>query len=549
MALCGLAAFASPARAVMPTRAGTIPPELAAGFDARLFDVPSRSGRLTTSVAQAVWNIPVILVAFSDQPLSTTIYGGSTPAQYFDRALFDTTGATATGSVFDYYTWVSGNRIHVLGRVVATITLPQTKDYYANNNYGLGSFAPRNALGFVNAALQMADPIVDWRPFDQNHDTFVDMVWVVHSGLPGEATVARDNLWSITSRMSVWSGGESFETRTPVVNSPGLFMRCDRFAVLPELSAVHYPAASEIGVYCHEFGHALGLPDLYDTSIIGGGSNAGPGNWSLMSTGAYGTDGNSPEYPSHLGAWPMLWLGWRDTFRPTADSLIVQGPIEAGAPVMEFWFQGESNPEHYLIENRQRMGYDRNLPEEGLIVYQIDETVIAQGIGANRVNYGTLTGLRLVEADGLYDLIAGRNRGDAHDPFPGQFARTHFDDDTNPWSRTFRGAITNIALREIEAVGDNMRYFMQVRAPGWQAPVSATPGGFNPIWPSGAANRAIRCADRSVTIAHCEARVGRPQILLRSRTAEGAWGTPEQVSESPVAASDPSIAAMPGGND
>jgi hypothetical protein len=73
MALCGLAAFASPAAAVMPTRAGTIPPELAAGFDARLFDVPDHSGRITTSVAQAVWNIPVILVAFSDQPLSTTI--------------------------------------------------------------------------------------------------------------------------------------------------------------------------------------------------------------------------------------------------------------------------------------------------------------------------------------------------------------------------------------------------------------------------------------------------------------------------------------------
>src|SRR6185503_7804402 len=165
-----------------------------------------------------------------------------------------------------------------------------------------------------------------------------------------------------------------------------------------------------------------------------------------------------------------------DTVRPTTDSLIVQGPIAAGAPVMDFWFQGEANPEHYLIENRQRMGYDRNLPEEGLIVYQIDETVIAQGIGANRVNYGQLTGLRLVEADGLYDLIAGRNRGDAHDPFPGQFARTQFDDDTNPWTRTFRGAVTNIALNEIEAVGDNMRYFMQVRAPGWQAPVSATPG-------------------------------------------------------------------------
>ena len=549
LALCGHVLCVTPAGAVMPTRSGTIPPEVASAFEQRLFEVPSTGGRLTTSVAQAEWNVPVILVAFSDQPLGTTIYGGSTPAQHFDRALFDTTGATATGSVFDYYTWVSGDRIHVVGKVVATVTLPQTKDYYANNNWGLNAFPPRNSYGFVNAALQYADPVVDWRPYDENHDTFIDMLWVVHSGLPGEATVARDNLWSITSRLSSWSGGESFQTHTLVPGSSGVRMRIDRFSVLPELSAVRPGQPTEIGVYCHEFGHALGLPDLYDTSTLGGGSDAGPGNWSLMATGSWGTNGQSPEFPSHLGAWPMLWLGWRDTVRPTMDSVIVQRPLAAGAPIVEFWFQGETNPEHFLIENRQRIGFDRNLPSEGLIVYQVDETVIAQGLASNRVNYGTTTGLRLVEADGLYDLIVGRNRGDDHDPFPGLFQITQIDDDTSPSTRTFRGAVTNIALREIEAVGDDMRYFMQVRAPGWQPVVSASSGSFNPIWPSGSANRAVSLDDGSVVIALCEPRAGRPQIVLRSRPAEGAWGAPVQVSESPSSASDPSIGVLPGSND
>ncbi len=548
--VCWMAAMAMPASAVMPTPAGTVPPELAQAFDARLFDVPVHAGHLGTSAVQTVWNVPVILVGFSNQALGTSIYGGDTPAQYFDRTLFDTNGVTATGSVFDYYRWVSGNRIRVIGKVVATIALAPPKDYYANNNWGLGLSAPRNMYGFVNASLQSADSLVDWRPYDQNGDGFVDMLWVVHSGLPGEATIARDNLWSVTSRLTAWSNGESFETHSPRPGAPSIKIRVDRFSVLPELSSIRSGQPSEIGVYCHEFGHALGLPDLYDASTVGGTTNSGPGNWSLMATGSYGTDGLSPEFPSHLGAWPMKWLGWRDVVRPTSDSLIVQGSLESGAPIVEAWFQGEDSPEHFLIENRQREGFDRNLLGEGLLVYQVNENVLTTlAVASNRVNVGTSQGLRLIEADGLNDLISGVNRGDGQDPFPGFLGRTEFDDETVPNTRSVLGAYTNVALHQIQQIGDDVRYRLQVRAPGWEPAALATPGGFSPIWPSGAANRALSLADGSVTVAMSERRAGRPQIVLRTRPPIGDWAEPVQVSESPGSATDPSVAALPGGRD
>jgi len=549
LALCWLAFLASPAAAVMPTPAGTIPPEVSSAFDAHLFDLPDGAGRLGTSTAQTVWVVPVLLVGFSDQPISTTLYGGLTAAEYFNRTLFDTTGTSATGSVYDYYRWVSQNRIRVIPKVVATLNLPQPRDYYANNNWGLSFNAPRNDLGFVNSALQYADSMIDWRPFDQNLDGYVDVLWVVHAGVPGEATVVRSYLWSLTSRLTSWPGGETFQTHSSVPGAPAIHMRIDRFSILPELSAVHPGLPSEIGVYCHEFGHSLGLPDLYDTSTFGGAANAGPGNWALMSTGGYGTDGLSPEYPSHLGAWSMLWLGWRDVIRPTADSLMVLSPFATGAPVLEFWFQGESNPEHFLIENRQRMGFDRNLPSEGLIVTQVDENVMALGVPSNRVNTGSTPGLRLVEADGLYDLVAGRNRGDDHDPFPGFFGRTTFNDDTSPATRTFRGAVTNISLSEIEPAGDAMRFQLQVRAPGWNPPTQTNSGSFNPVWPSSAANRAVSLADGSLVAAFCEVRAGHPQIVLRSRGRVDPWRPIEQVSTSPAAATDPSMGVLPGSND
>jgi M6 family metalloprotease-like protein len=535
----------------MPSPNGTVPPEIVQGFEAGLFQVPPHRADLGTSLVQSVWKVPVILVAFSDQPLGTTIYGGQTPARFFETSLFDTSGATATGSVFDYYRWVSGNRIRVEGKVVATITLPNSKNYYANSDWGLnGSSKPQNIMGFVSAALTYADPTVDWTQFDQDHDGYVDMVWVVHSGLPGEATVNRDNLWSLTSRLTSWPSGEKFTTHTPLPGAVGLKILVDRFSILPEISAIHPGLPSEIGVYCHEFGHALGLPDLYDTSVMGGARNMGPGNWNLMSTGGYGGDGNSPEYPAHLGAWSSLFLGWRQSVRPTNDTLIVQGPIESGAPVVEFWCQGESNPEHFLIENRQRLGFDRNLTKEGLLVYQVDETVIGLGLQSNRINTDIVPGLRLVEADGQYDIVAGRNRGDDHDPFPGYYGRTVMDDDTSPSTRSFRGAVTNIALRQIELLGTDARYFAQVRQPGWEAagrPIASDAPSL--AWPSGPANRVVQLADGSLAIATSEMRGGQSQIVVRTRNLYGPWGSPAQVSFSNGGASDPTLAALPGGTD
>jgi M6 family metalloprotease-like protein len=549
LALCWLAAVATPAGAVMPSPTGTVPPEIVQGFADGLFQLPARSGRLTTSAVQSVWNVPIVMVTFSDQPLSTTIYGGATAGQFFERRLFDTTGTTPTGSVFDYYRWVSGDRIRVVGKVVATVALPNPKTYYANNNWGLGFNPPQNIYGVVTAALQTADSSVDWRSYDQDRDGYVDVVWVMHSGPPGESGLGRDNLWSLNSRLSAWPSGEKFSTHTPVPGAPGLRMKIDGFSMLPEISASRPGLPAEIGVFCHEFGHTLGLPDLYDTSTSGGGTNAGSGNWNLMATGGYGTDGGSPEYPAHLGAWSLLFLGWRQSIRPATDTVLVQAPLAQGGPVVEFWFQGESNPEHFLIENRQREGFDRNIPEEGLLLYQINETAMTLGLQANRVNSGVVPGLRIVEADGLYDIVAGRNRGEKRDPFPGFLGRTEIDDDTSPSTRSYGGSVTNIALHEINPVGDAVRYRLQVRAPGWESTVRATTGDYNPIWPSSAANRAVMFADGSLAMVTNEPRAGRAQVMLRTRPPEGAWGDPTQVSESAATATDPTIAALPGGDD
>ncbi|HYQ34013.1 MAG TPA: immune inhibitor A domain-containing protein, partial [Lapillicoccus sp.] len=69
-----------------------------------------------------------------------------------------------------------------------------------------------------------------------------------------------------------------------------------------------------LGVFAHEFGHDLGLPDLYDTSGNTGGAENNTAFWTLMSSGANIGDGGDTigDAPTDMGAWELFQLGWLD---------------------------------------------------------------------------------------------------------------------------------------------------------------------------------------------------------------------------------------------
>jgi immune inhibitor A len=535
-----LAFAAAPVHAVMPTPAGTVPTAVVQAFERGLFWHASAPD-LQTSSFGPTWKVPIILVDFPDQPLTYN------SAAVWEQALFDSTGATPTGSVYDYYRWVSGNRLRVTGKVVAVIHLDNPKSYYANNSWGLSSSTPQNSYGVIDEALRKCSSSIDWSEFDQDLDGYVDMVWVLHSGMGGENIVTRQDLWSITSRMTQWNDGGAFRTND-LVPGTGAYERIDAFSVLPEMSALHPGAHAEIGTFCHEFGHALGLPDLYDTAPLNGLFNAGPGYWSLMSSGAYGGDGASPQYPSHLGAWAASYLGWAQKVRPTEDTTMVLGPLERGAPVLDVWFQGEPSSEHFLVENRQRQGFDRNLPGQGLVVYQVDDAAITSGIPSNHIINSFNTALRLVEGDGGHELMNGQSRGDAWDPMPGASGLTRWDDDTHPNSRSVFGNVTHVAMSDIQATNDSMRFRLQVRPRGWLPAHAFSSPPYVPVVGGGPATRAVMLADSSLVAVSSEFVSGHPQVVLRTRRADRAWEPAMQVSQSPGGATDPSVAALPGGD-
>jgi immune inhibitor A len=93
------------------------------------------------------------------------------------------------------------------------------------------------------------------------------------------------------------------------------------------------PENAGVGVFSHEFGHDLGLPDLYDTA---GGPGNGTGFWTLMSSGSWAdaTDPNAiGTSPVHMGAWEKLALGWLDIVQVDAGtrSIVDLGPAEGAS--------------------------------------------------------------------------------------------------------------------------------------------------------------------------------------------------------------------------
>ncbi len=520
----------------MPPLVGPVSPELSAAFERGLFSVPERAPDLETSAGRTEWLLPIIRVAFTDSAL---VY----PRVALEQRLFDTTGAVPTGSFTQYYQWASRGRLQVRGEVVATVTLPHDRNYYAYDSWGVNALGtPNNSYGMFLDAVNACDGTVDFSRFDLDNDGYVDMLWLVHAGPGGETTVSRRDLWSITSRASTgWNNGIPIECDDLVPGSLLQHMRIDRFTVLPELSGLRPGQLCEIGVFCHEFGHTLGLPDLYDTSSLGGGANVGPGVWSLMSTGAFGGNGISPESPSHLGAWPLLWLGWTTRVRPTQDTTLVIRPVQDGAPLVDFWFQGEDSPEHFLIENRVREGFDRKLLQDGLLLHQVDEAVVGSRIAGNRINTGPTPGMRVLEADGDFDMYYGFNRGDANDPFPGARQKTRVDDLTTPSTRTFGGAPTNIALENITRVGRDVSVRLRVRAAGWDSPHGLAPSAAEPLETLGPASRSAVSRSGLAWHVTSEAIGGRQRIVVRERPWLHPWGPPVSVDRGIGAASDPTI--------
>lgn len=122
---------------------------------------------------------------------------------------------------------------------------------------------------------------------------------------------------------------------------------------------------ANISVFCHEFGHMLGLPDLYARPENPG--SEGVGAWSLMSQQ---TTGGQPQ---HMCAWCKERLGWLKpaVVDPAVKQKLVLSPVEGTNDQCFKIPMRADGSEYLLLENRRHQGFDQRLPGEGLIIWHI----------------------------------------------------------------------------------------------------------------------------------------------------------------------------------
>ena len=360
------------------------------------------------------------------------------------------------GSFAHFYDEMSGGRLHVDGQVLPRRYSSQRSadTYLAAAPGALGEFGRFNL-----EILEQADADVDMGEFDNDgvdgvpnsgdDDGYVDIVFInlltvprdfFVSGATGLASLGLDTDY-ISDDAAV--GGGFIRIRSRFTGFGGTTQRGHVFSVTA-------------ATMCHEFGHVLGLSDLFDQSSVRADGelepeedSAGIGKWGLMGLGTLGW--GVEDGPNAFCAWSLAQLGWvevveiAESVRDLSIEDVVQGEKVYKIPL--------TREEYFLLENRQASGsyYNRNVPQSGLLIWHVDERADNDEERHKQVDLVCADGLFADRGfpDGRPDPVAGKdnldfwakdptyaaahsgNQGDATDPFDG-VRFTRFAHDTNP---------------------------------------------------------------------------------------------------------------------
>jgi M6 family metalloprotease-like protein len=367
-------------------------------------------------------------------------------ANTYSRASFDSMAFNGwpTGTIDDYYTEISYGNLTLSGEARGWYTAGNTRAYYGNGQKGWGAY-PQNAAKRVVEAVDAAESAgCDFSQYDNDGDGEVESIIIVHAGEGAETSLDTNDIQSHVSRIS--SMGGTARTYDGVV--------IDRYACCPELQASLPSAHINIGVYCHEYGHLLGLRDLYDAgrwcSTI---SSWGIGAWGLMSFGGWGGDVQTPSSPSHMCSWSKMQMGWLSPAVMSGHSSTqTLQRLEEYADALKLGMDSRET-EYFMVEYRDSSyGFDASLVRSGLLIYHVDDNMWTEN---DCEDGGSCTSVyhymvALEQPDGNFDLDCGTagNYADRGDVWPYQ-AVTEFDSTGTPDSDTYKGTPSGVSISGI----------------------------------------------------------------------------------------------------
>ena len=408
---------------------------------------------------------------------------GDSTAPAYARDLFD---PDVIGSFSHFYTSMSFGALTVAGEVLEK----QYESDFGPEHYavldpetGLGRFAAfnREVLANVDAEIDLGrydNDGPDGLPNSGDDDGYVDFLFINLRSVPTDFFVGT------ATGLASLGLEEDFVTDDPRqpegrIRIPGMWSA--QGGVTQRVRGFSHAVSS----MAHEFGHVLGLPDLYDQSFLSipdmdlKEDAAGIGAWGLMGRGTVGWSGEVA--PNPFCAWSRSQLGWTETVRVEGEMRDVTiEDVEIGGGVYRLDISDE---EYFLVANRQRSGghYDRNIPGEGLLIWHVDEQATSSEERHKWIDLECADGLFTEgdpdpvsgedaldrwSRDAAYADLHDGNLGDATDTFDGIRFRA-FAHDTNPNSNAYSGLSQNmstgVAIRNIRRSGAAMIADLAVR--------------------------------------------------------------------------------------
>jgi immune inhibitor A len=384
----------------------------------------------------------VLLVDFDDNQ-------GSTNKSHYEDLLFSV-GTHSTGSMRDFFIESSYGSLNVVGEAHGWYRMPRPYTFYTDNQFGTGPY-PKNTQKLVEDAVDAANADINYAEFDSDGDGLVDALFIVHAGTGAEMSGNTNHIWSHR-----W-----------VINE----------RTLDGVKIRDYTCEAEdgkIGLFCHELAHVWGIPDLYDTDY----SSRGIGRWCLMAGGSWNGGGVSPAHPS---AWVKKTLGWVDPMNMTTDQNGVSlADVESNAKILRLWTGGSSGKEYFLVENRQKKNFDKDLPSSGLAVWHIDENKSSNSDETHFL-------VAIEQADGKLDLEKNANSGDSGDLFRGSAGNSTFNVSSIPNSKSYGGADSKVSISNINDTLSTITFDIKVGAGaalgGWRFNCNITE-----VWATNAAS-------------------------------------------------------------
>lgn len=259
-------------------------------------------------------------------------------------------------SVSRYFRTSSQGQFSPVFDVVGPVRLPHELTYYGGSNASGTDDRFSTFCADAVSAVQQDSLVADWGLYDNDGDGRVELVCIIYAGYGQNQGGANSTIWAKASYLDLQTAGDY---------SIGFFnCGCELFN--PDERYKDW--INGTGVFCHEFSHCLGLPDLYATAPSGYVNNQGMESWDLMDYGLYNLNGYAPALYT---AWEQEVMGWTE-MTELHDGMQISGllPVNEGGQAFKV-VNSDNGNDCIVMENIQQRGLNSSARGHGLLVYHV----------------------------------------------------------------------------------------------------------------------------------------------------------------------------------